>query len=346
MFTTGSKLYFGIGAIGVVAGIIFLVTGDNPLYGTITLFSMAAAAFFLGGVTIAFRDSAAPAPLAASAADAEGRALGAAPLSYSAWPLLGALGAAIVVLGIILDRRLFLVGVALLTLVAIEWAVQAWADRASGDPVYNAKARNKLMRPIEVPILGVVVAAIVVLPFSRVMLALGKDGAVYVFMGFATVVFLIAIGIAYAPKLKKQMLVGVLGLGAVVVVAGGIVGLVSGEREFHGGEAGRTRYVSNSANMLATVTFADEKLDIENLGIAKGLFVTVRFVNKGEERHKLVVDAGKDPKTGAEYVYETAALDHNGAQVLTFKMPNSGDYEYAVEDEGGHKVATGKITVP
>lgn len=346
MFTTGSKWYLGLGALATVAGLISIATSDNPMYGTIVAFSLAAVAFFVGGVVIAFRDSDLPVAVAASATDAEGQMLTRTPITASAWPAIGALGGAVTLLGLILDRRLFLVGVALLALVTIEWAVQAWADRASGDAGYNMAVRNRVMRPIEIPILGVVLAAFVVLPFSQVMLALTKDGAVYVFMAFALVVFVMALVIAYAPRLGRNVLYGALALGALVVIVAGAVAVGQGERSFHHSEGGRTRYVSNKANMLATVTVEDGKLDIERLSIAKGLSVTLQFVNMDEEKRKLVIEAGKDPKTDKEFVFETAALDHDAAQVLTFTMPNSGTFHYVIEDEAGHEVAQGEILVP
>ena len=38
--------------------------------------------------------------------------------------------------------------------VAIEWTMQAWSDRATGDPAVNREIRNRVMLPIEVPVAG------------------------------------------------------------------------------------------------------------------------------------------------------------------------------------------------
>ncbi|HKA02715.1 MAG TPA: cytochrome c oxidase subunit 4, partial [Acidimicrobiales bacterium] len=135
MFTTGSKLYFGIAAAAVVAGVVYWYSTDLEFLGTIVLFSVAVVALFLGGVIIAFRDAdvSAPAVEAASAADAEGYGRG-PRVSPSVWPIVGAFGVGLVAIGLVYDRRWFVGGILVLVATTIEWAVQAWSDRASDDP--------------------------------------------------------------------------------------------------------------------------------------------------------------------------------------------------------------------
>ena len=48
MFTTGSKLYFGIAALAFVAGVVYWSRTDLEYLGTIVLFSVAVVAVFLG----------------------------------------------------------------------------------------------------------------------------------------------------------------------------------------------------------------------------------------------------------------------------------------------------------
>ena len=64
----------------------------------------------------------------------------------------------------------------------IEWAVQAWADRATGDPEVNRTIRNRLMYPIEIPV-GAVLRhrRLRATCMSRVLLATSKVGSAIVF---------------------------------------------------------------------------------------------------------------------------------------------------------------------
>src|SRR5204862_2379136 len=100
MFTTGSKLYFGIAALAFGAGVVYWSSTDLEYLGTIVLFSVAVVAVFLGAVIVAFRDAdiGAPAVEAMSAADAEGYGRG-PRVSPSIWPIVGAFGVGLVAIG-------------------------------------------------------------------------------------------------------------------------------------------------------------------------------------------------------------------------------------------------------
>src|SRR5215813_7267651 len=104
MFTFGSKFFFGLAAVAAVAGFIYWVNTNLEFFGTIVLLSLAAVAAFLGGVTIAFR-----AVEALSGADAEGFSRG-PRVSPSIWPIVGAFGAGLMVIGLVYDRRWFIAG--------------------------------------------------------------------------------------------------------------------------------------------------------------------------------------------------------------------------------------------
>ena len=84
-------------------------------------------------------------------------------------------------IGMALDTRLFIVGLVIVGLSVVEWAVQSWADRASTDPVYNDRVRGRLMHPLEFPVAGLLCGGLIVFGFSRVMVALSKNGAIVVF---------------------------------------------------------------------------------------------------------------------------------------------------------------------
>ena len=76
-----------------------------------------------------------------------------------------------------------------------------WSEKVSGDAEANAAARENLMRPIEIPVLGTIGIGVLVLAVSRVLLASSVNGAVVV----ATVAGLLVFGGAMAISKRPEM---------------------------------------------------------------------------------------------------------------------------------------------
>ena len=74
----------------------------------------------------------------------QGAPLAVAPAHGSYWPVTGAFGCGLVVLGLAISNVLFMVGCFLLLGVAVEWMVLAWSDRATGDPEVNRQLRRRM----------------------------------------------------------------------------------------------------------------------------------------------------------------------------------------------------------
>ncbi len=245
MFTTGFKLYFGI-AVGLfIAAIVYgYSTGGGhvgPLtwgwkggvgdhIGYVVLMGLSTVAGTLGLILVAFRD----ADPAAQAHYVGVDQLPSTPMvTGSVWPVVGAFGAGTMVVGLALHSAIFVVGLVICAAVAIEWSMDAWADRATGDPAANRELRNRIMAPIEIPAAGVATIGIIVLAASRILLNASKNGAVI--WSIAIAVVILGIGTLYAtkPKLNKNIIAGLVLVTAGAVLAGGIVAAVDGEREFH-----------------------------------------------------------------------------------------------------------------
>ncbi|MGB3734919.1 MAG: hypothetical protein WA964_08190 [Ilumatobacter sp.] len=227
MFTTGTKFFIGASVMALIATLVYGL-GQGGVLGTVGLASATAALMGLGTLNAILRDSNVfsddEAPIESSSAAQF------APAS-SVWPLGFAFGAVIIAVGLISYQTIVVVGLVALVVTGGEWAVQAWAERASGNVEHNAAVRSRLSNPLEYPVGGAVAIGIIVFAFSRVMLWLSKTNTVIAFAVLAAVVLAVGFGIAFRPKLSIGAVGGVMAVGAVAVVAAGAAAGLDGERD-------------------------------------------------------------------------------------------------------------------
>ena len=331
MLTTGSKFFFGLSAFGFLAAAVYglfsggdwlgpfvfgIKGGVGDLFGYAVLLSLAVVALFLGLVTSAIRDAD---PVAGpTEADAESIATG-PQASYSAWPVVGAFSVALVLIGLAVEPLLFIAGLVGLTIVIVEWMVQAWSDRATGDPAYNRELRNRVMLPFEIPIGTILLIAALVIPFSRILLAVSKTGAVVVAVAAATLILLTAILFATRPRIGSAVVSSVLALGAVVVIGSGIVAAAVGEREFHEiGEEGHNG--GEPVGEIVEVVARDLAFEPEEIGIKANETFTIELHNEDEGVQHNIHVPELDAKTDVETGPSTQRL------VLTAEEP--GEYSF------------------
>lgn len=174
MFTTASKYFVGIGTLAAIAIAVSLLFVHPAALAAIVLIGLLGAVGLLAGVVLYVRD---------------GEVVGndTSPSNHPApttsmWPLLTAVGAALLLLGTITQAAIFVLGIALLAAAFVEWTVLAWSERASSDDAFNAAARKRLLHPIEFPVLGAVGLGVLIFSFSRVMLAVDKRVGVVLFI--------------------------------------------------------------------------------------------------------------------------------------------------------------------
>jgi hypothetical protein len=250
MIPTGSKWFYGLGVVTLVLAAAYgWTTGGNGL-GPLTvgykgavgdhlgygiLISAALVSFFVGAVTTAVRDAEAVAVAQVAGTEVVPAVT---PAGASYWPPLAAFGAALVVVGLATEPLLFIAGLVVLGIVLVEWAVQSWADRATGDPETNRRIRNRLMNPIEFPAAALLSLAVLAVGFSRLFLALSAEATVWVALAAGVVVVAAGFLVAARPRISPNVVVALVALAAVAVIAIGIVGGVAGTREFepHGEE--------------------------------------------------------------------------------------------------------------
>jgi hypothetical protein len=245
MITTGTKWFFGLAVVSLVLAAAYgWTTGGNGL-GPLTMgykgsvgdhlgYGLLVAAgvisLFQGIVVAAWRDANPEAAAQAAQLDVVPPVR---PAGISYWPPLAAFGAALAVLGLVFEPLLFVLGLIVLGAVVIEWSVQTWADHATGDPVTNARIRNRLMNPIEFPVAAALAVAVVVISLSRALLAVSELGAVWVAGALAALVLLGGAVLASRPRLSSNVIVGLVLVAAVAIIAIGVAGGVAGQREFH-----------------------------------------------------------------------------------------------------------------
>ncbi len=245
MITIGSKYFFGIGVLAVIGALVYgwgsgggllgvvafgVRGGVGELAGYTVLWFLAASSLLMAVSVVALRDADPDAQAQAAATDTVPPATPPAGASY--WPAVGGFAVALVLLGLVISPALFVIGLIAGGVVVVEWTVQAWSDRATGDPEVNRQVRNRLMYPFEIPVLGALVIGVVVLGTSRVFLALSKTGSTVVAMAAASVILAAAALIATRPKFSRSLVATAVVIGAVTVITGGIVAAASGEREF------------------------------------------------------------------------------------------------------------------
>ena len=279
MITTGSKFFYGLAALLALAAVVYGYASGGGGVGPISagykggvgehlgygvLVAAAVASLFAGFCSTAFRD-ADPEPTAALLGT---DALPAAtPTATSFWPVVGAFGVVLVVVGVVLNNVFFVAGLIALGAVAIEWTMQAWSERATGDPAVNREIRNRIMLPIEVPLAGALAIAVVVFGYSRVFLAVSKLGAVWIALAIAATIFLIGTALSLRPRIRTDLVAGLLAGAAVLTVGAGIFGAVAGERDFeqhgeeHSDEGGEAEDTEESPDPVGAVDGEPEGVD-------------------------------------------------------------------------------------
>jgi hypothetical protein len=245
MFTTGAKWFFGITVYALVAALVYglgsgsglmgvlsvgVKGGAGELAGLTVLVSLSAAAAFTGAVVLAYRDADVEEIRASLATEVVPAST--PPASPSYWPVVGAFGAALVVLGVVVGAGLVALGLFVVAVALVEWMVQAWSDRATGDAEANRQIRNRIMYPLEIPVGGAVIVGAIIFLLSRVLLTLPASGSTTIAIIVAAVVLVACFLVAARPKISKGLITGLIVVGAVAVLVGGVAAVASGEREF------------------------------------------------------------------------------------------------------------------
>jgi hypothetical protein len=227
MFSAGSKLTLGLTTSAVAGFVVYGFLQNWGVLGVVGLGSAIVALAFLAGVVISTRDS------DVAAANTAGLASAAAAQpspGASLWPLVGGAGGAVLVVGLVTDRRWFVAGLVLLAIATVEWMVQAWSERASADPAYNRRVRGVLLHPLELPILAAVGLGALVFAFSRLMLKSSTTVGPVIFVAVASLITMFGFVFTARRMPSGRTIAGMCSVGAVAILAAGIWAGATGER--------------------------------------------------------------------------------------------------------------------
>lgn len=370
MFTTGSKYFLGLAGLSLAATVVYAFLINPQDLGSVALLGLLAGFATMGGFALFTRDN--------DASDAKQAAEAAAPApTGSLWPMVFALGLALVLVGVATVPVVFILGIAVLAAGCIEWAVQNWADRASAEGSFNEMVRHRIIGGLEYPGLAALVAGVVVYLFSRIMLTASKGGASVIFIIVAAAIMFLGFVFAFKPGTRGKVMGLVVTLGATALVVGGVFSALSGERaelaeasaEDHfsaehrecGPEKSKyfDKHPNNSVGLksavLATVSVKDGKVQAQMIGLKTNVDTitiprsnptSILFRNLDSKEHRMVIHLGekKIGDTGAvEKVQDcTQKTGKNQENILTVTIPKPAAAEpYKITVPG----ASGEIKV-
>ena len=317
MITTSSKLFYGLGAVAFAAAIVWMIANDGGS-GAVALVFVATASIFLGAIASYVRDG----HVLSTDTEQHDSAPAAQRVSGRSWfPLGTALSLGTVIVGLVTSPGIFKVGVALLLAMLGEWLIQNWSDRASSDPRYNERVRGRVVHPLEIPIAGALLLAVIVLSFSRVFLSLSVNAGPIVFAIVGALILFFGSMLSIRPGTSRRVVGTICGVALVGLSVVGVVLALDGERhglteaaeedhfahracgeEVEYSDEDAVRAVSAKSSVAATVTLKDGALYAEmdgysgpltSITLQRSLNSSILFHNEDEGEHRMVVTYGK-----------------------------------------------------
>jgi hypothetical protein len=274
----------------------------------------------------------------------------------SMWPVFTAFGVGLVAVGLVTVEVIFQAGIVVLLAGAAEWMIQSWSDRASVDRSFNLGLRQRLMNPLEFPIAGALLLAVIIYSFSRIMLYISKEAGPIVFGILAFGVLMAGFFLASKASVAKSVTIGISTIALLGLVSTGVVMAVDGERaeleekpiiennrgdclsgEKTGIDKKASQTVAAKANVAATIILENGELRAETIGI-QGPQTTITlsrsnpsnilFRNLDDGLFRLTADLGTfdtGNEINGEPVLEpkiscTALVKQDGVQLLTLTM--------------------------
>ena len=359
MFTTGSKLLFGASGASLVGTLLYGILAGG-IMGTVGLVSLTAGLIFLAGINAFIRDANVAAD---DVAQFSGSAAAAPKPASSVWPIGVAVGGVLIALGVVIHAVLTIVGLVVVLAASAEWLLQGWAESASSDASHNQEVRGRLAYTAEMPVAAAIGLGLIVFMFSRVMLGVPtKSSTIIAFSIVATIVLIGGTMISRARSLSAPKMFGIFSVVSVVLLAGGAVAGLNGEREIeehhttaHYAELDKcgeeeisadehaSQTVAGKANSSAEVTLDEDGLSYTRPGLndpQTGMIQLPRsnannilFRNETAEPRRFIAEMANVDGSPARIC--TALVEEGGVQLLTVNY-SAPSFDPAVEESGGY----------
>ena len=325
MFTNGSKLFFGYAAFAAVAAIAYAL-GSGDRMGIVlflgVLFSSAFVGLFLVGR---------PVPVVAGApAAAQVTAQSRLPRP-SVWPATAGIGATVFLVGVSVDAPLLTLGAIATALAGAGWFIDVWTTARGRTTPGALEAQERVGFPTQLPVLAILGIGLLVVSFSRILLAVPKDASTTIALVAAGGILIVSFVIASRHQLSGGVLAGLAAFLGIAVLAGGVVAAANGTRKIEP-EGGKTAV----AEVAKGVAFTEKTLTVNGEGA-----IVVHFRNEDAEQiHNMAFFTDSSAK---KLIYFGDAVNGLGERNYVFKTPGPGEYFYRCEFHTGQM--TGKLVV-
>jgi plastocyanin len=237
MLNTAAKIYLTLAGLALVGAIAYGAATDDRAGWVILWFLVVAAAiggFAIGGSGVDDR-----ARRVAPDAPIEHVPVGRSQLPRSsAAPLMAAIAAGIVAIGVVVGADLVIIGVLACLVAAGGWLGAAWRQAPGWDPAKGARLSERYLAPLGIPLGAFIVFLFLIVTVSRVLLAVSEHASVVVALVVALLALLVFSLLASRARLSRGVIGGVVTVGVVVLATAGVASAAKGEREFeHKGPA-------------------------------------------------------------------------------------------------------------
>lgn len=324
MFTTSSKFYVALTLLAAVSFGVYMVLIGPSSIGATALVGLFVVGILFSWLSLHTRDGDTDDEFASGAA--------ADVPSRSMWPLIGAVGAVLTLIGTITSPLYFILGLVVVAAAFVEWGIQAWADRASSDPAYNASVRAKILHPIEFPIIAAVGLAVIILSFAEIMLAVERSAGAVLFIIVSSWILAVGSVIALKPSLRRGVVTMIAVVGSVAIVAGGLLANSAGLRDELVEAAEEGHYVHRKCGPEKD-KYSD-KLALESVSARSAVVATVEFVDG-----KLIAS-----EQGVPGIRETITIPRSNPSSIIFRNKTEGEFRL-VAVTGKTEVADGVFEV-
>ena len=323
MFNAASKISFTVAVVAALTGFgAVFTTNDRVAFTALVFAGVLAAAVGVATFYFAPRDPVVPVSAEVEAATVRSIDLGDVPKT-SPWPIVGAVAATVLGVGVALGKGLVTIGLILAAVALFGWMAQVWREHPSWTQAMTDRMNDRFVVPVGLPVLVILLIGISAVSLSRIFLAVSAEAApVIAIVAAAAILFAF-----WLLSKRDDVSVGILTVLAIVagalVIGAGVAGAIAGEREFH--EAGGEEHGAAAED---TFHLSAENLafDTESLQMPANSEVVLEFENGDDasvqHNFALYTEEGGDP------LFQGEVTNGGDTAEYEFSTPEPGSYYF------------------